>query len=132
MPGSRSTATKTASAFLALAVLVSVGAVGGVAQTDTGDRTASGEGAEPNDSMVNATPIAYGAEVDANLSSPSDVDYYAVNATAGDAIIPRLHLRNTFAESAIQVDVVAPTGEVSHTSGNADGSSDSDFSRYSS
>ena len=89
-----------------LLVVAAVPAVSVFAQESTDDD-------EPNDSMANATPIEYGEEIDANLSSPSDVDYYAVDATAGNAILPRLYLKNRFEGSAIAVDVVTPSGEVS-------------------
>ncbi len=112
MPGLKSTVTKTTAAFVTLVLVVNTVTVGGVAQTDSGSSDASAGDAEPNDSMANATPIKYGEEIDANLSSPDDVDYYAVNATAGKAILPHLHLKNVFEGSAIQVDVVAPDGEV--------------------
>lgn len=109
---STSAATKTVSALIALVVIVSVLTVGGVAQINLQHTDTANDNTEPNNSMVNSTPIRYGHEINATLSSPTDVDYYAVNVTAGDSIIPRLHLKNMFEESAIQVDIVAPTGEV--------------------
>lgn len=68
---------------------------------------------EPNDDMMNATPIEFGEEINATLSSPNDTDYYAVNGTAGDGLIPRLNLTNTLTGSAIRVEIVGPTGKVS-------------------
>ena len=112
MPISKSAATKTVSALIAIAVIVSVTTVGGTAQTSSQTSNASSTDAESNDSLANATRITYGHEINATLSSPDDVDYYAVNATAGNSVIPRLYLKNMFEGSAIQVDVVAPTGEV--------------------
>ena len=108
-----STAAKLVSALLALLVVVGAVTVGGVAQTDSQDSHASDADAEPNDSMANATPIEYGEEVNGTLSSGDDVDYYAVNATAGDGVVPRLHLKELFEGSSIAVDVVAPNGDVS-------------------
>lgn len=105
------TAAEAVSALVALAVVVGAVTVGGAVQTDSQANSTSSDD-EPNDSLANATRVEYGEERDANLSSPSDVDYYAVNATAGDATIPRLRLKNMFEGSAIQVDVVTPSGEV--------------------
>lgn len=110
MPISTSTTTKTVSALIAVAVIVSLVTIGGVAQTDSEDGDASDGDAEPNDSIANATRIQYGQEIEANLSSPSDVDYYAINASAGDAIIPRIRTENN--NSATEVDLVTPNGEV--------------------
>lgn len=106
-----STAVKMVPVIFALFVVVGMVPVGGVGQTDS-QYNASATDAEPNDSIVNATPIGYGRTVNATLSSPNDVDYYAVNATAGDGVVPRLHLQNMFDGSAIAVDIVAPSGTV--------------------
>ena len=111
MPHLSSTTTKMASAIIALAVLVSVVAVGGVAQTDTENGTMSGEGTESNDSMANATYISSNENVDANLSSGSDVDWYAVNVTAGNAVIPSLSLENDSAGRSIQIQLYTASGE---------------------
>ena len=111
-PFTKTIAVRTVSALVALAVVVGAVTVGGVAQTDSTDSHASAGDAEPNDTMANATPIDYGEEINATLSSGDDVDYYAVNATAGDGLVPRLHLQNAFDGSAIAVDVVAPSGAV--------------------
>lgn len=111
LPHSKSTATKAVSALIAIAMIVSVVTIGGVAQMDSEDSDTSGGNAEPNDSIENATRIQYGQEMDANLSSPSDVDYYAINASAGDAIVPRLHPENRL-KGAIAIDLVTRNGEV--------------------
>lgn len=108
---SSSAATKMASACLILTVLVSVVAVGGVAQTDTENSTASGGGAEPNDSMANATHISSDENIDANLSSGSDVDWYAVNVTAGNAVIPHLYLENDSDGRSIEIRLYNASGE---------------------
>ena len=106
------TATRAVFGLVALAVVLSAVTAGGVAQTDSGNSTASAGDAEPNDTVANATSVDYGEEIGATLSSPNDVDYYAVNVTAGEAVVPRLRLKNTVEGGAIQVDVVAPDGEV--------------------
>ena len=86
-----------------------------------GARDDAGDGAradrEPNDSPANATHVDYGQEINATLSSPDDVDYYAVNATAGDGLVSRLLLENMFEGSAIAVDIVDADGHVSTESG---------------
>ena len=113
MLNSRSTAAKTVTALVAVIILVSIVAIGGVAQTDSENNASSSGDAEPNDELANATPLAYNETVNGTLSSGSDVDYYAVNATAGDGLIPRLALENMFNESVIAVDIVNSNGEVS-------------------
>ena len=110
---SRSTATKAVTALVAVAVLVSAVAVGGVAQTDSENSASSSGDAEPNDEPANATSLAYDETVNGTLSSGSDVDYYAVNATAGDGLISRLALKNMFNESVIAVDIVNSNDKVS-------------------
>lgn len=97
--------------LLALLVVASAVAVGGVAQTDS-QRDASSADAEPNDTPANATTVRSGEMVNATLSSPEDVDYYAVNVTAGEGILPRLHLEGPFEGSAVVVDLVGPNGAV--------------------
>ena len=109
---SKSAAARTVSALVALAVVVGAVTAGGVAQTGSTDSQASGADAEPNDSTANATPIEYGEEINATLSSGDDVDYYAVNASAGEGLVPRLRLKNAFEGSAVRVDVVGPNGAV--------------------
>lgn len=113
MLNSRSIATKTVTALVTVAVLVSVVTIGGVAQTDSENNASSSGDAEPNDELANATPLAYNETVNGTLSSSSDIDYYAVNATAGDGLISRLALKNMFNESVIAVDIVNSNGEVS-------------------
>ena len=93
-------------AFCGVLLVAAAPATGVLAQESAGD-------GEPNDRMSNATQIAYGEEITANLSSPSDVDYYAVDAAAGDAVVPRLHLKNVFEGSAVAVNVISPDGDVS-------------------
>ena len=106
--------TKVLATFVVLVVVLSIVTVGGVAQTQThaGGGDAPAGDTEPNDSPANATPVVYGEQVNATLSSPSDVDYYAVNVTAGDAILPRLQLKNPPEGGVVEVDIVAPDGEV--------------------
>lgn len=111
MPNSSPTATKMASAFIALTVFVSVVAVGGVAQTDTEINSPSSGDTEPNDEMANATHISSDENIDANLSSGSDVDWYAVNVTAGNAVIPHLYLQNESDGRSIQVRLYNASGE---------------------
>lgn len=110
---SNTRAARAVTALVAAAVLLGAVAAGGVAQTDGENNAASGGGAEPNDEPANATALSYGETVNGTLSSGEDVDYYAVNATAGDGLISRLALKNMFSESVIAIDVVNPNGEVS-------------------
>lgn len=109
----KSAAVKVGTALITLTVIVSAVTIGGVAQTDSENTDASTGDAEPNDSIANATSIEYGQNVNATLSSGDDVDYYAVNATAGDGLISRLSLRSMFEGSAVTVDIVTPDGDVS-------------------
>ena len=115
MPLSRETAAKAVSALIATAVALSVVAAGGVATTDSEDSNASSGDVEPNDSMANATPIEYGEEINGTLSSPDDVDYYAVNATAGDGLLvtSTIRLEDIYGDKLLKVDVLTPSGEVS-------------------
>ncbi len=112
---SRVTATKAITALVTAAVVLSAVTAGGVARTDASDSDASSGDVEPNDSMANATPVEYGANVTGTLSSPDDVDYYAVNATAGDGLLVNLvvQLDDIYGEKLAEVDVLTPGGEVS-------------------
>ena len=102
------TAATLAAVAMALCI-VTVGGVAGVGVTDTPDGATAG--VEPNDAPGNATPLAYGETVTAELAAGEE-DWYAVDGRAGRALVARLELRESFPGSAIQVDVVDPDGTV--------------------
>lgn len=108
-----SAATKVLSSVVALAVVVSVVAIGGVAQTTQQNTDSSAGDDVSNDTLENATHIEYNETVEGTLSSDDRVDYYAVNATAGDALISRLHLETWPEDSHVEVNIVNPNGAVS-------------------
>lgn len=93
--------------LVAIAVIVSVVTIGGATQNEPINRDAG-----PNNSIKRASTISYGAEINGTLSLPDDVDYYSVRTLEGDAIIPRLRLKNMFEGSAIMVDIVRSNGEI--------------------
>ncbi|QLG26498.1 hypothetical protein HUG10_02610 [Halorarum halophilum] len=68
-------------------------------------------GGEPNDVMGNATEVETSQSVNATLSSGSDADWYAVNATSGDSLIAELALRTNDSDQSIKVELFRPTGE---------------------
>lgn len=112
IPPSKLIVRKSLTVLLIIVVAASVVTIGSVAQTDS-ENTMPNDAEESDDWMSNATYIQYGDEVSGTLSSPTDVDYYAVNASAGDGVITQLRLKNIFEGSAIRVDIIDPNGSVS-------------------
>ena len=71
---------------------------------DTADPT------EPNEDRATATPIRTGRTVTGNLAA-GDRDWFAFEATAGEAILPRLELAGPNQERSLQFDIYGPDGE---------------------
>lgn len=115
------TVTRTVTALAAVATVLCVAPAGGVAWTDAADTVTPADGAssgtEPNGAPGNATRLAYGETVTSELAADEE-DWYAIDGRAGRALIARLELREAFAGSAIQVDVVGPDGTVGTESPN--------------
>ena len=65
---------------------------------------------EPNEDRANATPVETGTNVTGELAA-GDQDWYAFEATAGRAILPRLELRGPNRERSIRFGIYGPNGE---------------------
>lgn len=75
-------------------VVVSALLLSGAAAARTTAGPAVGGGDAP-DERSNAEPLAAGETIESNLSEGEDVDWYAVDVTAGDAVIAELYALNT-------------------------------------
>lgn len=65
---------------------------------------------EPNEDRANATPVETGTNVTGELAA-GDQDWYAFEATAGQAILPNLTLAGPNRERSIRFDIYGPDGE---------------------
>lgn len=63
------------------------------------------------DSRTNAQPIETGETIRTDLSSSDDVDWYAVNVTAGGAVVPHLYLLNESEGRSLEIELYGPNGE---------------------
>lgn len=95
-------------ALVAGLVVASAVASGSFAASDA--PTAEPGGDAP-DERTNATVVSPGEHVQGNVSSGDDVDWYAVDATAGEAILPWLVLQNNTGGRGLSVSLYGPDGE---------------------
>ena len=65
---------------------------------------------EPNEDRANATPIQTGTNVTGDLAA-GDQDWYAFEATAGEAILPKLELAGPNQERSLAFSIYGPEGE---------------------
>ena len=65
---------------------------------------------EPNEDRTTATPIETGTTVTGELAA-GDQDWYAFEASAGEAILPRLELVGPNQERSLRFDIYGPDGE---------------------
>ncbi len=65
---------------------------------------------EPNEDRANATPVETGTNITGDLAA-GDQDWYAFEATAGRAILPRLELRGPNRERSLGFSIYGPDGE---------------------
>lgn len=75
------------------------------------DATSAEPGGDAPDERSNATVVSPGDSVQGNISDGDDVDWYAVDATAGEAILPWLVLKNNTGGRGLSVSLYAPDGE---------------------
>ena len=80
---------------------------------------------EPNEDRTNATPIRTGTNITGDLAA-GDQDWYAFEATAGEAILPRLELRGPNRARIISFSIFGPDGENINVFTN-DGTQDSPY-----
>lgn len=71
---------------------------------------ASSASADAADDRSSAEQIQTNTTVDGTVSGESDVDWYAVNVTAGDAVVPHLYLENDTDGRSLQVQLYGPNG----------------------
>jgi len=87
------------------------GSAGSEETASVSGETASASGGDADDSRANATRIETGESVEGSLPPADDADWYAVNATAGEALLARLRLPNETEGRSVSVHLYGPGGE---------------------
>lgn len=101
--------------LLVAGMLVAAALLIGVTAAAIGPAAAT-QDVEPNDDREDADPVTAGNPVNGTLSDDGDVDWYAINATAGDGIIVTLELQGASPNHSAEVDIFDPDGnEIGHT-----------------
>lgn len=92
---------------LLLACLLTTGVVAGGVTTGDG-----GQPGDAADERTDARQIEAGETVEGNLSDGDDVDWYAVDATAGEAVVATLELLNVSGNRSVEINVYDPSGNL--------------------
>lgn len=95
--------------YLFVGVLVISSLAIGVTASFGSTATTPDEG-EPNDDRGTATAIDAGETVNGSLDAGGDVDWYAVDATAGDGLMANLTLTSESANQSVEVTMYDPDG----------------------
>lgn len=102
------TARQHASLLVVLLVVTALSV--GVTASAFGNTAATPDDAEPNDDRASATELQDGDEVNGSLDAGGDVDWYAVETTAGHGLIANLTLTSHSSNQSVRVDLYDPDG----------------------